>query len=40
MRSGAPIYVVRELWESLEDMSQTLEEMRRASPESDDLLGD
>ena len=40
VRSGAPIYVVRELWESLEDMSQTLEEMRRASPESDDLLGD
>ena len=40
VRSGAPIYVVRELWDSLQDMSQTLEEMRRASPESDDLLGD
>jgi len=40
VRSGAPIYVVREMWDSLQDMSQTLEEMRRASPESDDLLGD
>lgn len=40
VRSGAPIYVVRELWDDLQDMSQTLEEMRRASPESDDLLGD
>lgn len=29
VRSHAPIYVVRELWESLEDMSTVLEEMRQ-----------
>ncbi len=28
VRSGAPFYVVRELWESLEDMSAVLDEMR------------
>lgn len=29
VRCGAPFYVVRSLWESLEDMSGTLAEMRR-----------
>lgn len=28
VRCGAPFYVVRELWESLEDMSSVLKEMR------------
>ena len=32
VRCGAPIYVVRELWETLEDMSQTLEDMRENTP--------
>jgi bifunctional DNase/RNase len=30
VRCGAPFYVVRELWESLEDMSAVLAEMRAA----------
>ena len=38
VRSGAPVYVVRELWDQLEDMSGTLEEMRRNSPEAGDFL--
>jgi bifunctional DNase/RNase len=29
VRCGAPLYVVRSLWESLEDMSGTLAEMRQ-----------
>jgi len=29
VRVGAPIYVVAELWQSLNDVSQTLEDMRR-----------
>jgi bifunctional DNase/RNase len=29
VRVGAPIYVVAELWHSLNDVSQTLEDMRR-----------
>ena len=29
VRCGAPLYVVRSLWESLEDMSGVLEEMRK-----------
>ena len=29
VRSGAPLYVVRSLWDSLEDMSGVLEEMRK-----------
>lgn len=37
VRSGAPIYVVRSLWEELPDMSDTLQEMRRDSGDSDDL---
>lgn len=35
VRCGAPIYVVRELWESLEDMSSTLREMRKNTDEDD-----
>lgn len=37
VRSGAPLYVVRELWETLPDMSGTLHEMREKSGENDDL---
>ena len=29
VRCGAPLYVVRALWDSLEDMSSVLEEMRK-----------
>jgi len=29
VRCGAPIYVIRSLWDSLEDMSGVLEEMRK-----------
>lgn len=29
VRCGSPIYVLRTLWESLEDMSETLEQMRQ-----------
>jgi hypothetical protein len=28
-RSGAPVFVVRELWDRLEDMADTLEQMRQ-----------
>lgn len=31
VRCGAPIYVVRELWDALEDMSGVLREMRESS---------
>lgn len=37
VRCGAPVYVVRELWDSLQDMTDTLNEMRQVSPDSDDL---
>lgn len=33
VRSGAPIFVVRDLWDTLEDMSGVLEEMRGQNPE-------
>jgi bifunctional DNase/RNase len=33
VRNGAPLYVVRSLWERLEDVSETLEEMRRQGEE-------
>lgn len=36
VRSGAPLYVLRELWDSLEDMSGTLEDMRRENGQEDD----
>jgi bifunctional DNase/RNase len=32
-RTGAPVYVVAELWEKLDDMSAILEEMRRKGME-------
>ncbi|MBN8457666.1 MAG: bifunctional nuclease family protein [Verrucomicrobia bacterium] len=35
VRNGAPLYVVRELWDRLEDMSQTLEMMRKQGEESE-----
>ena len=35
VRCGAPFYVVRELWERLEDMSSVLAEMRDKSGEDD-----
>lgn len=38
VRSGAPIYVVRDLWDSLEDMSQTLEDMRKDHQQGDNLF--
>jgi bifunctional DNase/RNase len=34
VRCGAPLYVVRELWDSLQDMSQVLAEMRKEAGES------
>jgi bifunctional DNase/RNase len=34
VRAHAPIYVVTELWNSLTDVSETLEEMRRDSENS------
>jgi bifunctional DNase/RNase len=36
VRCDAPVYVVRELWESLEDMSSVLAEMRRQADEGGD----
>jgi len=36
VRSGAPLYVLRELWDTLEDMSATLEDMRRENGQGDD----
>ena len=40
VRCGAPFFVVRELWESLEDMSSVLKEMREGERKSDgDDLG-
>jgi bifunctional DNase/RNase len=37
VRAGAPIYVVQALWDSLQDMTETLEEMRRQSQEDGPL---
>ena len=31
VRCGAPFYVVRELWDTLQDMSGVLDEMRKES---------
>lgn len=39
VRTHAPIYIVRDLWESLDDMSETLAEMRRGSDDDDNPLG-
>lgn len=39
VRSGAPVYVVRELWDRLDDMSGTLEDMRRDNGQEGDSFG-
>ena len=39
VRSGAPVYVVRDLWESLQDMTDTLNEMQRSTADGDDFSG-
>lgn len=39
VRNGAPLYVEKTLWDTLEDMSQTLKEMKGDAPESDDSMG-
>jgi bifunctional DNase/RNase len=41
VRCGAPIYVLRSLWNTLEDMSETLEQMRQQGQEQggDELIG-
>ena len=36
VRCGAPFYVVRKLWDSLDDMLSVLEEMREAKGDGDD----
>lgn len=36
VRCGAPLYVIRSLWDSLEDMSGVLEEMRKQEQGGDD----
>jgi uncharacterized protein len=36
-RAGAPVYVVRDLWDSLEDMSPVLQEMRDSGGHGDSL---
>lgn len=36
VRCGAPLYVVRSLWDSLEDMSGVLEEMRKQGEGSEE----
>lgn len=40
VRSGAPIYVVRELWDSLEDMSRTLEDMQKEARQGENPFGE
>jgi bifunctional DNase/RNase len=35
VRKGTPLYVLRALWDTLEDMSQTLEMMRQQGEQSD-----
>jgi bifunctional DNase/RNase len=39
VRCGAPFYVVRELWDSLEDMSKVLAEMRESERTGEDPIG-
>lgn len=36
IRCDAPVYMVRELWESLEDMSETLSKMREQAESGED----
>jgi bifunctional DNase/RNase len=40
VRCGAPFFVVRDLWERLDDMSGVLKEMRDATKSEDDNFGD
>jgi bifunctional DNase/RNase len=40
VRCGAPFFVVRELWDSLEDMTSVLKEMRESSRKEDDGSSD
>lgn len=40
VRCGAPFFVVRELWESLEDMTSVLSEMRESGRKEDEGPGD
>ncbi|MCF7673804.1 MAG: bifunctional nuclease family protein [Akkermansiaceae bacterium] len=35
VRSGTPLYVLRSLWEELEDMSETLDQMRQEGQEGE-----
>ena len=39
VRTESPMYVVRDVWDQLEDMSQQLEEMRHQNPPDDDSPG-
>jgi bifunctional DNase/RNase len=36
VRCGAPIYVVADLWDKLDDMSRTLAEMRETKADDED----
>ncbi len=40
VRTGAPLYVLTELWEQLDDMSDVLKEMRKPGFEGDDRAPD
>jgi len=40
VRCGAPFYVVKELWDRLDDMTQTLEEMRENKPPGENNIDD
>jgi uncharacterized protein len=40
VRTGAPLYVLTELWERLDDMSDVLKEMRKPGFEGDDRATD
>lgn len=40
VRCGAPFFVVRELWESLEDMTSVLKDMRESDKKDDEDSGD
>lgn len=39
VRSGAPFYVLSEVWDNLEDMSEVLHEMRQGAGEGGELQG-
>jgi bifunctional DNase/RNase len=40
VRCGAPFFVVRALWESLEDMTSVLKDMRESEKKDDEDSGD